>query len=1107
VISTTLITEHREIAPRATLAGPGVHRRGSRGGRLKRWSARHPAWPVTLLLAGYPAWWAMGLADESVIIMAIPMLLRMRSWQRSGRAIKVPPAFGLWLLFLVCVAAGVATLGLMAPHTVVSPLSNRLIAFVIRGLTYAALTILLLYVGNLADSELARRRLAWLLGLVGIYTTVGGVGGVVAPTFEFTSPMAYLLPQSLQANNLLQAALYPGFSQVTDILGVTEGRPKAPFEYTNTWGECLSILLPWLFVAWWSYGSRRQRKLVIITAAIALIPLVYSLNRGVWVGVGLTAVYLAVRLAARGKLAMLGVVCGVLVLVGVAIVATPLQGLITARLQHQQSNSIRASLSASAFQAANAAPLIGYGDTRHQQGSATSIAVGPSSSCPTCAQYPVGSNGQLYLLLVCDGWLGTALFLSFFAYLAWRYRRDKTPYGMAGVLVILLSFLYMFAYVSLTAPLEFTLLSVALLWRNDRWRRESGENRGVDHPGPARHVLAPISLRPVTIPAGPPAGRSVNGHGTSSESQGASTEGAGASAGGRGASRGSHRGSAIAGRSRPDRRLAEVARGGLLNMVGAGVAGLGTVVLTVIVTRSFSKAVAGGFFTAMSLFLIIEAVVSLGAATGTTYFIARLRSLGQQGRIPEVLRTATRPVAILSVAAAVVLALLATPAAHLLAHGQLSHAGARPDEVAAELRALAVALPFAAILDTLLGASRGYRAMGPTAIVDRIGRPLLQLAGVGAVAIAGSAALLAPLWALPYIPAAFIAWWWLRRIRRRPPPGVPAPRTSGPVAEHMAAANANQPLRFWRFTVPRGLATLAQITIQRIDIVLVAIILGPAEAAVYTAATRFLVAGQFANQAISMAAQPRFTEMFTQGDRRGANRVYKATTAWLILMTWPLYLLAVCYGPEIITVFGHSYRAGADVMVILGLTMLLATACGQVDMVLVTTGRSSWSLINGLLAVGVNVGLDLVLIPAYGITGAAIGWSAAIILTNLMPLAQVAASVRLSPFGRGTLITAALATLSFGVLPLAARGLFGDGVVPSLAAIAGGCVLMTAGIWRFRKELNVAAMPGTRQLAAARRLTSKLLAEARLYTSAIRLNVFSERYAFNRICRSGEVGM
>jgi O-antigen/teichoic acid export membrane protein len=538
-----------------------------------------------------------------------------------------------------------------------------------------------------------------------------------------------------------------------------------------------------------------------------------------------------------------------------------------------------------------------------------------------------------------------------------------------------------------------------------------------------------------------------------------------------------------AAQARTDGRLAEVARGGLLNLVGAGVAGLGTIALTLIITRTFSQAAAGAFFTAMSLFLIVEAVVGLGAATGTVYFIARLRSLGHQRRIPEVMRTAVRPVAIVSVAAAVALALLAAPIARLLIGGQLGHAGARPAEVTEELRALAVALPFAAMLDTLLGASRGYRAMGPTAVVDRIGRPILQLAGIGVAAAAGSTALLAPLWALPYLPAVGAVWLWLRRIQRRPRAGNPGPgarpATTMPATTMPAtvrgqagsragrtAAHGREPLRFWRFTGPRGLAALAQITIQRVDIVLVAIMRGPAEAAVYTAATRFLVAGQFGNQAISMAAQPRFTEMFAQGDRRGANRIYQVTTAWLILLTWPLYLLAVCFGPQVLTVFGRSYQGGAAVMVILGLTMLLATGCGQVDMVLVTTGRSSWSLINGLLAVVVNVGLDVLLIPRYGITGAAIGWSAAIVLTNVMPLAQLAVTKGLHPFGRGTFITAGLSVLSFGVLPWAVRGLGGHGVVPSLAAIACGCAVMAGGMWRFRSDLNLAAMPGGAQLAA-----------------------------------------
>ena len=570
----------------------------------------------------------------------------------------------------------------------------------------------------------------------------------------------------MQSNTLLQQALYPSFSQVTDVLGVTSGRPKAPFEYTNIWGDCLTILLPFLIVAWWSYGNRRQRRLAVIIGVLALIPLVYSLNRTAWVGVGLTAVYLAIRMAAQGKVAMMGMVCAGLVLIGLAVTVTPLQGIVTSRLQHQESNSIRAALSADAILDANASPLVGFGDTQHKRGSAQSIAVGPTANCPSCGQYEVGSNGEFYNLLICNGWLGTFLFLGFFGRIAWRYRRDRTPYGIAGVLVILMSFLYMFAYVAVTAPLEFTMIAVALLWRNDQWLRSertiapsAGHLTLVGLPRPvtttrpwaavsrlaARTPWRPVARRGVAAAAvlPPP---SVSPPSVSPPSV-----------------------SSPGDRPRGDRRLKEVARGSLLNLAGAGVAGLSLIVMTIVITRTFSPVAAGAFFTAMSLFLIVEAVVSLGSATGTTYFIARLRSLGQHDRIPEVIRTATRAVAVVSVVAAVIFWVLAGPVARLLTHGQFSQAGAHPAEVAAGLRALALALPFAAMLDTLLGATRGYRAMGPTVMVDRIGRPLLQLTGTGVAVAAGSAALLAPVWALPYVPAA------VHRLALVPPDPAPSP--------------------------------------------------------------------------------------------------------------------------------------------------------------------------------------------------------------------------------------------------------------------------------------------------------------------------------------------
>jgi len=572
--------------------------------------------------------------------------------------------------------------------------------------------------------------------------------------------------------------------------------------------------------------------------------------------------------------------------------------------------------------------------------------------------------------------------------------------------------------------------------------------------------------------------------------------------------------------------LSKIARGSTLNLAGAGISAAATLGITVLVTREFSRPVAGAFFAAISLFLIIETLANLGAYNGVIYFIARL---SRPRQLKAMLRVAVIPVVVVSVTAGCALFVCAEPLARLLLGGHVAR-GVDPASIARVLRVLAITVPFASLLDTFLGASRGFHDMRPTVLVDRIGRSGAQLAGVAAAALTGATALLAPLWALPYIPAGVLAWLWFRRISGRqlrtigarpaarpvapptrpvapparpvaaaqwpsapapvrppapgpalwppdPAPGrlpAPAPGRSpalAPAQSSPAPAPGRRPARwgavaFWRFTAPRAMATTAQIVIQRLDIVLVGILRGPVDAAVYTAATRFLVVGQLGNTAIGMAAQPQLAHLFAIGDRRSANAVYQATTAWLIILTWPMYLLAVIYGPAVLAIFGHSYRAGALVMVILGLTMLLTTACGQVDVVLTTAGRSSWSLANWLLAVGINVSIDLALIPRYGITGAAIGWAAALAVTNLVMLAEVGAIVRVSPFGRGSLAACLLSAVSFGAIPFGIRTLVGPGPLVSALAVLAGCALFAAGLWWLRETLQLTAMPGFAALAA-----------------------------------------
>lgn len=489
--SLALLLERTYLTP-SVLPAPGGGRRISGA-----WLTRHPAWPVTLLLVGYPLWWALGIADLMWIAVAVPMVSRMIAWRsHRSRPLRLPPGFAIWVLFLIWTAISLTMIKTTAPGTIPSPVSNRLVSYADRTASYLAVTVLLLYIGNLTESELSRRKLASLLGLLAIYAVVLGVAGIILPTLQFNSPLLLVIPHSLQSNTLIQAQMHPALTQVQDVFGTAtgQGRPKAPFDFTNDWGDCLTITLPWLLIACLTAGTRRWlRVLAWTTLVLAIVALVYSLNRGAWIGTGFAVLYLAIRLAARGRIAVLGGLVALMALLVIVGVVSPLGSVISLRLQNGKSDSTRSSLFALSIKDGLASPVLGYGDTRQQIGSALSIAVGPTPDCPTCGQAAVGSSGQLSLILICTGFVGALLFFGFFAFGAWRYWRDPTPYGLVGVLVLLLSFIYMFTYDAVPAPLGITMIAYALLWRNEVHRRlEQADRRSAQIPRPRRFASRAI---------------------------------------------------------------------------------------------------------------------------------------------------------------------------------------------------------------------------------------------------------------------------------------------------------------------------------------------------------------------------------------------------------------------------------------------------------------------------------------------------------------------------------------------------------------------------------------------------------------------------------------
>lgn len=484
--------------------------------------------------------------------------------------------------------------------------------------------------------------------------------------------------------------------------------------------------------------------------------------------------------------------------------------------------------------------------------------------------------------------------------------------------------------------------------------------------------------------------------------------------------------------------VSQLARGGAMNLGGAVVSSAVNILLVVAIARGVSQTQAGRFFAATSVFLVVAMVAKLGANTGLVYFVARLRALGRPDLIGARLRTALGPVLGTALLLAAVLWLCADPLANLVVRGNTT-------QTATYIRILAVFLPMAALADVTLAATRGFRKMRPTVVVDLITRPLLQL-GLTVAVLAADANLgwLAVAWAAPYLPELIAALVWLRSVRRREHQAASARGAAG-----FGAAD------FWRFTGPRAVTSVVHIALQRLDIILVAALRGPEEAAMYTAATRFLVVGQLGNQAMLTVVQPRLSELLAVGDRAGAGSIYQVATAWVVLITWPVYLLAIVFSTEFLAVFGTGYTGATGVVTLLALAMLFATMCGMVDTVLNMAGRTTWTLANSVVSLVVMVGLDLLLIPRWGIIGAAVGWSAAIVVNNLLPLSQTVASLRLHPFGPGTRRAVLLAGACFGVVPAAGMLL---GPRWAAGAVAVGAVGYAIGCHRMQRSLSLDAL-------------------------------------------------
>lgn len=488
------------------------------------------------------------------------------------------------------------------------------------------------------------------------------------------------------------------------------------------------------------------------------------------------------------------------------------------------------------------------------------------------------------------------------------------------------------------------------------------------------------------------------------------------------------------------RQLERIARGGTASLAGAGIAAAANFAVVVLITQFYSKTDAGVIFSVTSLFLIVLALVGLGIDTGLGRFLLLHVAQQQWNWARACLRNTAFVTVWVSLVATIALWWGAAPLAHAL--------GLPSEPGVPAIRVFAAAILWTALGNWALGASRAFANIRQTVVIDKVAKSLLQLAMVAACAWAAlDVTALSVAWVAPAALLAPVAVLGLTRVVRRTMPSESVDPAPGAVRE------------FWRFTAPRSIAQVAQLIVQRLDIILIGALLSPAAAAVYTAATRFVPLGQLGAQAIAQVAQPRFTHLLATKEGSALAQVFQITTAWNIIIAWPLYLVAATMAPVYLRIFGPGFESeGVAVVAVMALAMMVGVASGPVDTILLMAGRSWLSLSNALVALTVDVVGCVILIPTIGILGAAVAWCASVTAKSVLGYIQARRHLGLDPLSRAAAISAIAALACFGLpgLALALLGMTTGWALLGLLVVGCGCY--AALMWRYRGELHLGAL-------------------------------------------------
>jgi O-antigen/teichoic acid export membrane protein len=194
----------------------------------------------------------------------------------------------------------------------------------------------------------------------------------------------------------------------------------------------------------------------------------------------------------------------------------------------------------------------------------------------------------------------------------------------------------------------------------------------------------------------------------------------------------------------------------------------------------------------------------------------------------------------------------------------------------------------------------------------------------------------------------------------------------------------------WVFSTVRG-------TLETLVLGFVGLTVG---VGVFSIAQRLSTLGTLFYLSVGNISTPIIAILFSQGDIAQLNSFYRTTTKWVVMFNLPLFLTLVIFARPLLSIFGSDFTTGTMGLIILAVGNLVYTGTGIGQNILDMTNHTKYNSANSAFMIIITILLDLLLIPRWGVIGAALASAASTVIINLVCLIEVFILLKMLPYDR-----------------------------------------------------------------------------------------------------------